>query len=176
MGTKQALLELQSRLAEKLQSAKTSGVSASWLAVEAGKSRLLFPLTHAGEIFSWTRVQAVPYARSWFLGMANLRGGLCGVVDLEAFISGKDSKPRSELALGQVRLVALNPLLEVNCALLVDRLVGLRTAEAFAASESPAPGAPAYFGHLYRDPEGTEWQEINLQVLSQSAAFLGIGV
>lgn len=176
MATKQALLELQSRLAEKLQSAKTSGVSASWLAVEAGKSRLLLPLTHAGEIFSWTRVQPVPYARSWFLGMVNLRGGLCGVVDLNAFISGGASRPRSDLELGQARLVALNPLLEVNCALLVDRLVGLRTAEAFVASAPALADAPAYFGHVYRDPEGIEWQEINLQLLSQSTAFLGIGV
>lgn len=176
MGTKQALLELQSRLAEKLQSAKSSGVSASWLAVEAGESRLLLPLTHAGEIFSWTRVHPVPYARSWFLGMVNLRGGLCGVVDLNAFITGVASKPRSEMALGQARLVALNPLLEVNCALLVDRLMGLRTAEAFVASAPAAASAPAYFGHVYRDPEGIEWQEINLQHLSQSTAFLGIGV
>ena len=37
----------------------------------------------------------------------------------------------SEAARVQSRLVALNELLEVNCALLVDRLAGLRGADAY---------------------------------------------
>ena len=76
MSNKQALREFQSRLAERLQSARTTGVAASWLAVETGDLRLLFPLSHAGEIFSWTDVQRVPYVQPWFMGVANLRGGL----------------------------------------------------------------------------------------------------
>ncbi len=44
----------------------------------------------------------------------------------------------------QSRLVAFNELLEVNCALLVDRLAGLRGAEAFTASERPGAEAPAW--------------------------------
>ena len=71
--------------------------------------------------------------------------------------------------------MALNPLLEVNCALLVDRLLGLRTTDAFAMSASAAEGAPPYFGHIYTDAEGAERQEINLQALSQHPAFLSIG-
>ncbi|MGB3067608.1 MAG: chemotaxis protein CheW [Ottowia sp.] len=176
MASKQALREFQSRLTERLQAARTSGGAASWLAVEAGASRLLFPLSHAGEIFAWTQVRPVPYAHEWFMGVANLRGGLFGVVDLAAFSSGGDIPARSEVQLGQCHLVALNPLLEVNCALLVDRLLGLRTTDAFAASASPAVGAPPYFGHVYTDAAGAEWQEINLQALSQHPAFLSIGV
>ena len=42
----------------------------------------------------------------------------------------------------QSRLVALNEMLEVNCALLIDRLVGLRGVEAFTASQAPAGDAP----------------------------------
>ncbi len=176
MANKQALREFQSRLAQRLQSARTSGVSASWLAVEAGARRLLFPLSHAGEIFSWTDVQPVPYTHPWFVGVANLRGGLHSVVDLAAFVEGTGAIRRTEQALSQSRLVALNPLLDTNCAVLVDRLQGLRTAEAFASS-SPAPSeAPAYFGHAFTDMDGAQWQEINLQALSQHQPFLGIGV
>ena len=191
MSTKQALREFQNRLTERLQSARTSGVAASWLAVEAGSSRLLLPLSHAGEIFAWTQVRPVPYAQPWFMGVANLRGGLFGVVDLVAFVgssfdverSGHEGAPqepgqamdRSEVQLGQCHLVALNPLLDVNCAVLVDRLLGLRTTGAFAASASPAAGSPPYFGHVYTDAAGVEWQEINLQSLSQHSAFLSIG-
>ncbi|MDO5086806.1 MAG: chemotaxis protein CheW [Comamonadaceae bacterium] len=175
MATKQALREFQSRLAERLQSTQAAGAEASWLAVEAGGMRLLFPLNHAGEIFPWTHVQAVPYVQPWFLGVANLRGGLSGVVDLAAFMRGAAAEPRGELALAQCRLVAFNPLLETNCALLVDRLLGLRTMEAFADSAQPAESEPAYFGHLYTDDDGVSWQEINLQALSLTPSFLSIG-
>jgi len=173
MPGKQALREFQSRLEQRLRSAQATGVAASWLAAEAGASRLLFPLSHAGEIFPWTGVQKVPHAQPWFLGVANLRGGLSGVVDLAGFLQGP--RPRADTELTQCRLVALNPLLGINCALLIDRLLGLRTPDALASSAPPPEGAPAYFGHVHTDPEGRLWQELNLQLLSQHPAFLGVG-
>ena len=176
MSNKQALREFQSRLAERLQSARTTGVAASWLAVETGDLRLLFPLSHAGEIFSWTDVQRVPYVQPWFMGVANLRGGLSAVIDLAAFVRGDGARRvRSESELAQCRLLALNPLLDTNCALLVDRLLGLRTTEAFIGSSAAGADAPPFFGHRYTDADGKQWQELNLQVLSQHPSFLGVG-
>lgn len=174
MANKQALRELQSRLAQRLHSARTVGVAASWLALEAGSARLLLPLSHAGEIFPWADVQAVPYTHDWFLGVANLRGGLTGVADLAKLLQVESAGQRSEAALAQCRLVTLNPLLEVNCALLVDCLLGLRTTEAFASSTPPGAQSPVYHGHSYVDLEGNRWQELNLQLLSQTPDFLNI--
>ncbi|MBB1599261.1 chemotaxis protein CheW [Variovorax sp. UMC13] len=178
MANRDALRAFQSRLAARLQAARTSDVSASWLAVEAGEARYLFPLGHAGEIFPWTPPQAVPYTAPWFLGVANLRGGLYGVVQLSSFLTGQP--PDAPVAAGegaraQSRLVALNELLEVNCALLVDRLVGLRGVEAFTDSQPPAADAPAWVGHTYQDADGESWQELSLQALSQQSHFLSIG-
>jgi twitching motility protein PilI len=93
MANRDALRAFQSRLASRLQAARTTGVAATWLAVEAGEGRYLFPLGHAGEIFPWTPPQPVPYTESWFLGVANLRGGLYGVVQLSAFASGGPAMP-----------------------------------------------------------------------------------
>ncbi len=76
MANRDALRVFQSRLAGRLQAARSTGVSASWLAIEAGDAKYLFPLGHAGEIFPWTLPQPVPYTEPWFLGVANLRGGL----------------------------------------------------------------------------------------------------
>jgi twitching motility protein PilI len=175
MANRDALRAFQSRLASRLQAARTSDVSASWLAVEAGEAKYLFPLGHAGEIFPWTAPQAVPYTAPWFLGVANLRGGLYGVVELSTFATGVASHAAGEGARAQSRLVALNELLEVNCALLIDRLVGLRGVDAFVSSEPPKTDAPAWFGHTYSDAAGGSWQEVSLQALSQQAHFLNIG-
>ena len=174
MGNRDALRELQARLAERLQAARTEGVQASWLAVVAGGVNYLLPLAQSGEIFPLMAPQPVPYTLPWFVGVANLRGGLWGVVDLASFIGGEPPVPQPEGARAQARLVALNTLLEVNCALLVERLAGLRGLDAFAAS-APAPaGSPAYFASRYTDSRGESWQEINLQALSQQPQFLSI--
>ncbi|MDR1967426.1 MAG: chemotaxis protein CheW [Burkholderiaceae bacterium] len=174
MSNPQTLREFQAHLAQRLQSARTKGVTAAWLAVEAGPSRLLLPLNHAGEIFPWTQVQKVPYVRSWFMGVANLRGGLYGVVDLASFLQHGGGGRRPESESGQSHLVTFNPLLDAHCAVLVDRLLGLRGSEAFASSAAAGEGAPAYFGHAYTDLQGGQWQELNLQLLSRHPAFLGI--
>ncbi|RYX94324.1 MAG: chemotaxis protein CheW [Comamonadaceae bacterium] len=175
MANRQALRELQSRLAERLQVARTQGVAASWLAVQSGGRNYLFPLSQAGEIFPWISTQPVPYTQPWFLGVANLRGGLFGVVDLTSYVTGQPPPVRSEMARTESRLVALNAALEVNCALLIDKLAGLRNQDAFIDFAARAPEAPAFFGNQYFDQAGAAWQEINLQQLAQQAHFLTIG-
>jgi twitching motility protein PilI len=174
MANRQALRELQTRLAERLQVARTQGVAAAWLAVEAGGQKYLFPLSQSGEIFPWTSAQAVPYTQPWFVGVANLRGGLFGVVDLASFASGQAPVARNELVYNDTRLVALNTALDVNCALLVDKLAGLRKQDAFSDFASRAVDAPEFFGNQYIDHSGASWQEINLQTLAQQVHFLTI--
>lgn len=182
---KQTLRAFQSRLAQRLQSVQGGADAASWLAVRAGSMRLLVPLSHAAEIFAWTDVQPLPHVRPWFLGVANLRGNLMGVVDLAAYLTamgGPEAEAgsavvggRSSMALAQCRLVTFNPVLEMNAALLVDELLGMRTMAAFVRSEPAEAGGPAFFSQRYTDAQGQLWHEINLQSLSQQAEFLDIG-
>ena len=174
MANREALRQLQSRLATRLQAARSEGVQASWLAVEAAGGKYLFPLAQSGEIFPFTSTQAVPHTRNWFLGVANLRGGVYGVVDMASFVAGGKPVARSEATRSELRLVALNSALEVNCALLIDRLAGLRNLDAFSSSSEPPEGSPGYFGSGYTDANGAYWQEINLQALSQQPQFLSI--
>lgn len=173
MANREALRELQTRLAARLQAARSEGSHvSSWLAVESAGHRFLLPLEQSGEIFPWRGVQAVPYTQSWFLGVANLRGTLIGVVDVAGLLG--ETALRSDAALTESSLLALNAALDVNVALLVDRLAGLRGTEAFVSSAPPAEDAPPFFGTSYQDAQGVRWQELNLQVLSQHPAFLSI--
>src|SRR6185369_9353792 len=122
--------------AERLQAARTQERGKSWLAVECGSRGFLFPLKEAGEIFAMSPIVPVPHAHPWFLGVANLRGHLHGVVDLAAFLGVKGPEPLRE----QSRLVAFNASLDINCALLVDRLSGLRSEQQLNADAGVASG------------------------------------
>ena len=175
MAKKEALRDLQSRLAERLQAARTQARPASWLAVECRGHGLLFPLQQAGEIFSMVPLMPVPHTRPWFAGVANLRGGLHGVVDLGAFLGvpGRSSVA-VEGARDQARLIALNPSIGLNCALLVDRLAGLRSAEQLSSEPVDSSARPAFAGARWRDANGRQWQEILLSSLAEDEQFLGI--
>ena len=175
MANRQAIRELQTRLADRLQIARTQGVAPSWLAVEAEGQKYLFPMTQAGEIFPLVATQSVPYTQNWFLGVANLRGGLYGVVDLASYLTGAKAVVKTEFARKDSRLIALNSGLDINCALLIDRLSGLRNQAAFSDFLVKADNAPDFFGNQYIDFSGQIWQEINLQSLAQQAHFLTIG-
>jgi twitching motility protein PilI len=65
-------------------------------------------------------------------------------------------------------------MLEVNCALQVDSLLGLRGGDAFSASSAPPADSPGYFGNRFVDAEGGFWQEIDLRLLAHSPQFLSI--
>lgn len=171
MANKEALRDLQSRLAERLQAARSQQTATSWLAVECAGRGFLLPLAQAGEIFSVVPLVAVPHTHDWFLGVANLRGGLYGVVDLARFL-GVGAAP--EGAREQARLVVFNPALDINCALLVERLAGLRGTEQLTAEPGDARPRPAFAGNLYRDASGRVWQELNLAALATDEAFMRI--
>lgn len=176
MANREALRELQTRLASRLQAARTEGVSVAWLAVSMAGSNYLLPLGQSGEIYPSSNVQVVPYARNWFRGVLNIRGGLYGVVDMAAFMAADTDQARAASTSSEASVVTLNPALEVNCALQVESLLGLRGADAFASSQPPEANAPAYFGNRFVDTAGGHWQEINLRTLSQTPQFLSISV
>jgi twitching motility protein PilI len=171
MANKEALRELQSRLAERLQAARTQERGRSWLAVESSSRGFLFPLREAGEIFAMAPMVRVPHAHPWFLGVSNLRGHLHGVVDLAAFLGVKGNEPVRE----QSHLVVFNAALEINCALLVDRLSGLRGEQQLQAqAETNNTPRPAFVGARFKDEGGRVWQELNLAALAHDEAFLRI--
>lgn len=174
MANKEALRELQNRLAERLKAVRGQARSLSWLAVECSGRGFLLPLQDAGEIHSQAVVVPVAHAKPWFLGVANLRGGLHGVVDLAGFLGVKAPERVAEAGRERVQLVALNASMEINCALLVDRLAGLRSAAQMAAEPDAQAPRPPFVGGRFRDASGRLWQELRLSELAHHPEFLRI--
>ena len=172
MANKEALRALQGRLAERLQEVRSIEHVSGWLAVECAGQALLFPLAEAGEIFQPGALLEVPHTEPWFLGVANLRGSLTGVVDLAGVLGLRERVPVA--VRDQAHVVAFNPSLDINVALLVDRLAGLRHPEQMRAVASADVTAPAFAGGCWRDGAGRLWQEIRLSMLPREERFLRI--
>jgi len=170
MANKQALRDLQTRLAERLQAARTEPLAKAWLAVECSSRGFLFPLSDAGEIFAMSPLLAVPHSHRWFLGVANLRGHLHGVVDLAGFLGVK----AADTGRDQARLVGFNQELNINCVLLVDRLSGLRSEDELTRDADDGAARPAFAGARFRDASARVWQELNLGELANDESFLRI--
>jgi twitching motility protein PilI len=171
MGRRDALRDLQARLAERMQAVRGEAAGSGWLAVEAAGQGLVLPLHQAGEIFSPSPWIPVPHTQDWFLGVVNLRGALHGVVDLAAFLG---LAPAGRAMSEQARLVAFGSALGVNAALLVDRLAGLRSAAVLRERPGQASGAPAFAAGLRVDTSGRCWQALDLAALAADTHFLKI--
>lgn len=173
MAQREALRDLQTRLAERLQQARTGEGQRAWLAVEVADTGFLFPLDQAGEIFPPAEILPLPHVKPWFLGVANLRGGLHGVVDLGVFLGLRKADSSATAPRDGGRLLALNAALRALSALRIDRMAGLRRAPDL--TEVPVSGPrPVFAGRLWRDAAGRLWQELDLVALASSEAFLSI--
>ena len=171
MANKEALRELQGRLAERLQEAQELDHTSGWLAVEVADHGFLLPLAEAGEIFSLGTVLPVPHTHSWFLGIANLRGTLAGVVDLAGFLGLRERVPPTIRE--QARVVAFNPALGINAALMVDRLVGLRNIDHLTTEPLDDPAVPDFVTGAWRE-DAQIWRVLSLDALARDERFLRI--
>ncbi len=167
---REALIKLQTHLAEQLALAKTQVRARSWLAVETAGVGFLFPLKEAGEIFPMSPLLAVPRTAPWFLGVANLRGHLHGVVDLARFLGLRPGVFYRD----QSRMIAFNPSFAINCALVIDRLAGLRNEGEILREPERGDLRPAFVSDRYRDQSGRLWQELRLERLAVMDSFLRI--
>ena len=87
------LRQYQEELLERMQAARTgSGRRTHQLGVEIGGERYLLDLLEAGEIVPVPALTTVPLTQSWYLGLANIRGSLVGVVDLARFFGAQGAQ------------------------------------------------------------------------------------
>lgn len=159
-GRRARLRQYQVQLLERMQAARTNtGARINQLGVMIGAERFLLDLTQAGEIVPVGPISAVPLTQPWYLGLANIRGNLVGIVDLARYLdqAGTGIGPDS-------RIVTFATGLGFNCGLLVARVYGLR----HAGDMQPS-------GDGLRDAEAYHWTPLDLEALVHDPRFLHVG-
>ena len=162
-----SLREYQLALSERLQSAEAGAGLPSKLGVQVGGEGWLVELADAAEVIPVPPISAVPLARGWFKGVANVRGNLYSVSDFGAFLGGQALKTNSES-----RLLVPHERFRSGAALLVQRSLGLRALGELTPQSVAAP-TPWIRGQ-YSDAEGRIWKELDVAALVQHEAFLEV--
>ncbi|MCG2583458.1 chemotaxis protein CheW [Massilia sp. TS11] len=160
-GRRSRLRQYQAELLERMQAARSSaGARVAQLGVQCGGQRLLLDLTQTGEVLPLGALCPVPWTQPWYLGLANVRGSLTGVIDLGLYL-GQGPTTRA----AQARLVSFAARLGLPCALLAERVYGLRHA---ADMDN--------LGEQLRDAEGALWTALDLATVAQDARFYQVGL
>ena len=168
MAKRVSLREFQERLVRRLADAR-SAPRRDLLGLHAGGDQWLVDLADAGEILPVPPLTPVPLTRSWFRGLANVRGTLYGVIDLAAF-RGRALTPHT----GSARLVLIGARHNANCALLVGGTAGLRSPEDFDEA-ARLPETPAWVTQRLHDLHGRYWWRIDVSRLIVHPEFLEAG-
>ncbi len=135
----------------------------------AGGHTLVAPLGEVKEIINYTAdITSVPGTRSWLLGVANIRGNLLPIVDLQAYLLGRTTVP------GRRSRVLVIDHDGIFSGLLVDQMVGIRH---FRASEQtkrsvPLPESIGRFVGRYFEHEQEIWPVFSMLRLAENPEFL----
>ena len=169
MAERLSLKDYQRALAERLREAG-AGRMASKLGMQLGTETWLVDLGEAGEVIPVPPVTAVPLTKSWFKGVANVRGNLYSVIDFPAFLGV------GAVAVGEhSRLLLLGERFRTSAELLIDRSLGLRNPEQLTPRDSVEDaGRPAWLRAEFADADGKSWKELDVPQLVRHAEFLSV--
>jgi twitching motility protein PilI len=163
------LVSFQEALGARLRLAAAQPKRESRLAVRVAEHNLLLDLGDIAEVAQISTFTSVPFAKQWFLGIANVRGTLYAVTDVSAWMQG--SKRSAMTAATRVVLLGQR-LARLRTALMVDRVVGLRLLDAMKPQADVAL-APWEKNRL-TDADGIVWREADLGKLVEQQEFLQV--
>ncbi|MBB3220719.1 chemotaxis protein CheW [Pseudoduganella umbonata] len=184
------LRQYQVQLLERMQAAQGADTTAAReLGALIGARHCLLDLTQLGEIVPYQPAAAVPLTQPWYLGLANVRGNLLGVIDLAAYIGdgfGEGPGHATEDGAGahavhappagpETRLLTFAAGMGLPCALLANRVLGLRRLADMRPDGSDA-AAPGWCAGRYIDDGGQPWTRLDLAGLAREPRFLQVGL
>jgi len=157
------LREFQQQVLDRLQMQGAGSAKVSTLGVQAGQHLCLVDMTDISEIMPLPVMTPVPLTKPWYCGVANVRGNLYSIIDLNAY---PDQPPTPREAAS--RILLLGQRFAFNAGILVSRVLGLRNTEGWQRTEEDGIVR-------YKDGSGQTWHRLDIQQLLQQPEFLQIG-
>lgn len=149
----------QESIAARLAAAPAAGDTPALLGFESGGTRWLIDLPAAGAVLPVPALTPVPLTQPWFAGLANVHGDLLNVIDFSVFC-GSAPTPREAAA----RILCIGGAHATRCALLVERVHGLKRADGLSAA-STVPEATGWQGVTCSDARGERWMRLETAAL-----------
>lgn len=156
--------EILSRMGAVARSGRTDQ---SRLGVLIGEEHVLVDMSQIAEVLPLPEIFPVPLTKSWFMGIANIRGNLYGISELHHFFHGIPA-----IKTADKRVLLLNSDIASNVGLVVDRLLGLRTVTSMKQKKTKRSGIEAYFSAQYQDETGAIWKFMDCAAVANSREFV----
>lgn len=144
--------------------------SEDWVGVgfRLGGQHYAAPMTEVAELLKYPDLTPVPRTRAWVRGMANVRGTLLPIMDLNGFLGDHNS------SLTRLSRVLVVPVENAYTGLLVDEVFGMRhfPQEALDGVPDGVPetSAPFVTGSLVH--HGERWLLFSMRALVDDPQFM----
>ncbi|MDX1823150.1 MAG: chemotaxis protein CheW [Thiohalomonadales bacterium] len=142
----------------------------SGIGFRLGDTKLVAPMGEVGEILEYPDLTQVPSARAWVKGIANIRGSLLPIMDLNGFITGDLTHLQRRSRVLVMRRGGM------NCGLLVDEVLGLRhffEEEKLTSSNGVTDELQKFVDGAYRQGEQT-WGIFSTRKLADNPQFMEV--
>jgi twitching motility protein PilI len=148
------------------------GVIEDWLGIgfAISDTPLLARMDEVEEILPMPETIRVPGVKRWVIGLANIRGSLMPILDMNAFLHGNPSRVRKE---SRVLVIDSQGVL---AGLLVDEVFGLRRFKPEEHRDEPLPQAGAlgdYLAGIFVD-QVRRWNVFSVEKLAGADSFLQV--
>jgi twitching motility protein PilI len=131
-----------------------------------GDNRLVAPLSAVKEILNFpSTLTQIPGTRPWMLGVANVRGTLIPVIDLQLFLIGRKTRR------GRRSRVLVFDMGDSYTSVLVGEMVGMRHFAKETAREIQANNKFDKYVRYEFDQDGMTWPVFSLSALAEDPAF-----
>jgi twitching motility protein PilI len=180
MARRISLREFQQSLSERLLSARRGEGGQALLGIESGTEDLpggshwLIDLADSGEVAPLPQLTPAPLTKSWFAGIANIRGVLYSVVDFSAWRGGAPTPCNA-----QSRLLLVGARHGINTALLVRCALGLRPQmQMHAVTETRIGSAEqaSWLGGRFTDAQNLVWTQLRIPALLADPNYLDVAL
>jgi twitching motility protein PilI len=158
------LREFQQGLLDRMQVQAASGHQIATLGILIGHENWLVDMEDISEVLSLPQLTTVPLTKSWYCGVANVRGNIFSITDLGAFMDC-GATPHDM----QSRVLLVGQKFNSNTGFLVAKVLGLRNAKDWQQSEQNGE-------LIYEDSAGQQWRKLDIKNLIQQPEFIQIGL